>query len=104
MNKNPKNMRVPEGWDAELWLSIAPEVRDKLAAKLREKGDSGLRSRREMNAGMANMLSAMQAAHKGALSRVDMAELARREAAAERRAKAPPFPHPAVPWYGASMR
>ena len=79
MNKNPKNMRVPEGWDAELWLSIAPEVRDKLAAKLREKGDSGLRSRREMNAGMANMLSAMQAAHKGALSRVDMAELARRD-------------------------
>ena len=79
MNKNPKNMRVPEGWDAELWLSIAPEVRDKLAAKLREKGDSGLRSRREMNAGMANMLSAMQATHKGALSRVDMAELASRD-------------------------
>ena len=45
MNKNPKNMRVSEGWDAELWLSIAPEVRDKLAAQVREKGDSGLRSR-----------------------------------------------------------
>ena len=79
MNKNPKNMRVPEGWDAELWLSIAPEVRDKLAAQLREKGDSGLRSRREINAGMANMLNAMQAAHKGALSRVDMAGLASRD-------------------------
>ena len=79
MDKDFKNLCIPDGWDAELWLSIAPEVRDKLAAKLREKGDSGLRSRREMNAGMARMLDAMQAAHRGALSRVDMGELARRD-------------------------
>ena len=81
-----KNGRVPEGWDPELWLGIAPELRDKVRAKLREhedgflrKGEAGEQARREASEGMARMLEAMQAAHRGALSRVDWQELSRRD-------------------------
>ena len=85
MNR-PKNSRAPEGWDAELWFGIAPEIRDKVRARLREQEDM-FRSRseaaeqscRQMNEGMAQMLASMQAAHRGALSRVDWKELSRRD-------------------------
>ena len=86
MNKDIRKMSVPEGWDAELWLSIAPEVRGKVLEKFREhesgfrdKSEAALRSRREVNEGMARMLGSMQAAHKGALSRVDWQALAQRD-------------------------
>lgn len=86
MNKKRMNGAAPEGWDPELWLGIAPEVRDKVRAKLREHEDSFLRkseageqARREASEGMARMLEAMQAAHRGALSRVDWQELSRRD-------------------------